>query len=284
MSDLPPPRKRFGQHFLRDANLLRRIVAAADITRHDLVLEIGPGRGALTELLLEKAAAVVAFELDRDLAKWLEERFADARWRLYTGDVLDADLTSCLAETRALFGLPAAPVKVVANLPYNVSTPIVEKLLASQSALTDIVVMLQREVGWRLAAAPGTREYGYFSVIVQAHCDVERLFDVPPGAFHPPPKVMSSVVRLKPRVPSLLPPDLEAMFRRVVSLAFEQRRKMLGGSLLRLGLERSRLLAALAEAAIAPECRPEALSVEAFIRLARALACHGGLDEKGRLE
>ncbi len=291
MSALPPPRKRFGQHFLRDASILRRIVAAAGVTDRDLVVEIGPGRGALTALLLERAAGVVAFELDRDLAAWLAERFAGARWRLHLGDALAADLVACIAQARADFGLPEAPVKVVANLPYNISTPILEKLLAARQALTDVVVMLQREVAQRLAAAPGGKDYGYFSVLAQTHFEVQRLFDAPPGAFQPPPKVMSSVTRLTPRATALAPPDLEAVFRRVVSVAFEQRRKTLGGSLTRLGLARSVVLQALSAAAIPPERRPEALPIEAFVRLASALAelggaraLHEGLDDRARLE
>ncbi|OYT73787.1 MAG: 16S rRNA (adenine(1518)-N(6)/adenine(1519)-N(6))-dimethyltransferase [Chloracidobacterium sp. CP2_5A] len=279
MNALPPPRKRFGQHFLRDANILRRIVAAAEVTSRDLIVEIGPGRGALTEQLLERAAGVVAFELDRDLASWLDGRFSSRRWRLHSGDVLDADLAACIAQARADFNLPEAPVKVVANLPYNVSTPILEKLLLARQALTDIVVMLQREVAQRLAAAPGGKDYGYFSVIAQAYFEVRRLFDAPPGAFQPPPKVMSSVARLTPRANALAPPDLETSFRRVVGVAFEQRRKMLSGSLTRLGLPRSAVLKALAAADIAPERRPETLPIEAFARLARALAEPPAADE-----
>ncbi|MCS7079592.1 MAG: 16S rRNA (adenine(1518)-N(6)/adenine(1519)-N(6))-dimethyltransferase RsmA [Chloracidobacterium sp.] len=275
MTALPPPRKRFGQHFLRDAGVLRRMLAAAAVTDRDLVLEIGPGRGALTAFLIEQAGGVVAFELDRDLAAWLTARFANTRWRLHTGDVLAADLPACITQGRADFGLPEAPVKVVANLPYNVSTPIIEKLLTVRGLLDDIVVMLQREVVQRLAAVPGTKDYGYFSVIVQAYCDVRRLFDVPPGAFQPPPKVVSSVVRLTPRTQSLVPPDLEHSFQRVVGVAFEQRRKMLGGVLTRFGLTRESVREALAAAGVAPDARPETLSVEAFVRLTQALAAQG---------
>ncbi|QUV99410.1 16S rRNA (adenine(1518)-N(6)/adenine(1519)-N(6))-dimethyltransferase RsmA [Chloracidobacterium sp. MS 40/45] len=269
---LPPPRKRFGQHFLRDRQLLARIVAAAEVGPDDLVVEIGPGRGALTEVLLERAAGVIAFELDRDLAAWLSTRFTDRRWRLHVGDVLEADLAACVTEAGGAWGLASAPVKVVANVPYNLSTPIVEKLLAARHLWTDIVLMLQREVVWRLAAAPGTKDYGYFSVVVQAVCEVTRLFDVPPGAFQPPPKVMSSVVRLTPRPVAIVSPELMPYFCRVVSVAFEQRRKMLGGSLMRLGLSRADLLEGLARAGIAPERRPETLSVGAFACLAQSLA------------
>lgn len=272
MASLPPPRKRFGQHFLRDAAVARRMLAAAEIGDGDLVVEIGPGRGALTALLLEQAAGVVAFELDRDLAAWLAARFAGARWRLHVGDVLDADLEACIAQARAELGLSEAPVKVVANLPYNVSTPILEKLLTVRRLLRDVVVMLQREAAQRLAAAPGAKTYGYLSVVIQAHCEVRRLFDVPPGAFHPPPKVVSSVVRLAPRAQSLVPPVLESDFRRVVGVAFMQRRKMLGGALTRFGLTREKAAEALAAAGIAPTARPETLSVEEFVRLTRTLA------------
>jgi 16S rRNA (adenine1518-N6/adenine1519-N6)-dimethyltransferase len=271
-SDLPPPRKRFGQHFLRDKQLPQRMVAVAQVGQDDLVVEIGPGRGALTEVLLEQAAGVVAFELDRDLAAWLTTRFAGRRWRLYVGDVLKVDLAACVTEAREAWGLMASPVKVVANVPYNLSTPIVEKLLAERHLWTDIVLMLQREVVWRLAATPGTKDYGYFSVIVQAACEVTRLFDVPPTAFQPPPKVMSSVVRLAPRSTPVVPPELTPYFYQVVSAAFGQRRKMLGGSLTQLGLPRAALEETLAKAGVAPASRPETLSVEAFVRVTQHLA------------
>lgn len=278
---LPPPRKRFGQHFLRDRQLLQRIAAAAEVGRDDLVVEIGPGRGALTEVLLERAAGVVAFELDRDLAAWLNIRFADRRWRLHVGDVLAFDLAACIAEAAQAWEMPGAPVKVVANVPYNLSTPIVEKLLTTRHLWADIVLMLQREVVWRLAAAPGTKDYGYFSVVVQAACAVKRLFDVPPGAFQPPPKVMSSVVQLMPRPVPVVPPELTPYFQRVVSVAFEQRRKMLGSSLVRLGLSRADVLDVLTQAGIAPERRPETLSVEAFVRLAQSLAATADILPRG---
>ncbi|MGQ9897422.1 MAG: 16S rRNA (adenine(1518)-N(6)/adenine(1519)-N(6))-dimethyltransferase RsmA [Acidobacteriota bacterium] len=273
--DLPllrPPRKRFGQHFLRDKYLASRIVTAGEVSQNDLVIEIGPGRGALTEVLLERAAGLVAFELDRDLAAWLLARFAGQRWRLYVGDVLDANFTACVAEAGEAWGLISAPVKLVANIPYNLSTPIVEKVLAAHHLWTDIVLMLQREVVLRLAATPGTKDYGYFSVVVQSICDVIRLFDIPPGAFQPPPKVMSSVVRLTPRTVPVVSPELTPHFHRVVGVAFEQRRKMLSTSLARLGLSRTDLLEGLARAGIAPETRPEMLSVNAFARLAQSLA------------
>ncbi len=276
MTALPPPRKRFGQHFLRDANILRRIVTAAEVTDRDLIVEIGPGRGALTEQLLERAAGVVAFELDRDLAGWLAERFSGAPLHLYTGDVLKANLEACIAQARADCGLlPNAPVKVVSNLPYNVSTPILEKLLVIRRTLTNIVVMLQREVAQRLAAAPGGKDYGHLSVLVQAHCEVQRLFDVPPGAFQPPPRVVSRVIRLLPRAQSLVPDTLETDFQRVVSVAFGQRRKMLGSALKPLGLTREQTFEALASAGAMPTARPETLSVEQFVQLTHFLAAQG---------
>ncbi len=268
---LPAPRKRFGQHFLRDERILARIVSVANVSGADLVVEIGPGRGALTDLLLAKAGAVAAIELDRDLAAFLRERYAGRRLYLHEGDILKADLGVVLDAARAAF--PDAgngPVKMVANLPYNVSTPILEKLIDDREQFASLVVMLQKEVVERIASTPGTKDYGYFSVFLQAYFSIEALFDVPPGAFQPPPKVMSAVARLTPRAVPLVAPAHERRFRSLASLAFSQRRKMLGKTLRGLAATPESFTAAFERAGIDPTRRPETLTVAEFVRLTEA--------------
>ncbi len=273
---LPAPRKRFGQHFLRDERILARIVSVANVSETDLVLEIGPGRGALTDLLLAKAGAVAAIELDRDLAAFLREHYAERRFFLHEGDILKVDLGACLEAARAAFpDLPVRSVKLVANLPYNVSTPTLERLAAERERFSTIIVMLQKEVVERIASQPGSKDYGYFSVFVQAYFTVESLFDVQPGAFKPPPKVLSAVARLTPRAVPLVAPAHERRFRSISSLAFSQRRKMLGKTLRGLATSPEALASAFEMAQIDPARRPETLTVAEFVKLTEAFA---GLD------
>lgn len=268
---LPAPRKRFGQHFLRDERILARIVSVANVSGADLVVEIGPGRGALTDLLLAKAGAVAAIELDRDLAEFLRGRYADRRFFLHEGDILKTDLGTVLDAARAAFPeVAGGAVKLVANLPYNVSTPILEKLIDDRERFSTLVVMLQKEVVERIASQPGTKDYGYFSVFLQAFFTIEALFDVPPGAFQPPPKVMSAIARLTPRAVPLVAPAHERRFRSLASLAFSQRRKMLGKTLRGLAATPESFTAAFEQTGIDPTRRPETLTVAEFVRLAEA--------------
>ncbi len=214
------PRKRFGQHFLCDPNVIDHIVAAVRPQPGARLIEIGPGRGVLTEALLDTGCELWAIEIDRDLAALLERRYRDAAtFHLVTGDALRTDYRA--------FVQAGQPLRVVGNLPYNISTPLLFHLLAQREIIHDMHFMLQKEVVERLAAAPGTKAYGRLSVMVQYYCTVEPLFDVPPSAFAPPPKVDSAVVRLTPRVcidPVAKDP---ALLEKLVSLCFQQRRKTL---------------------------------------------------------
>ncbi|MDZ7750504.1 MAG: 16S rRNA (adenine(1518)-N(6)/adenine(1519)-N(6))-dimethyltransferase RsmA [Gammaproteobacteria bacterium] len=250
-------RKRFGQHFLHDQGVVERMLRALAPAPADRVVEIGPGPGALTYPLLDHVPALDVVELDRDLAARLEAHPAAAagRLRVHRGDVLRFDFG-------ALAG-PAAGLRLVGNLPYNISTPLLFHLFDQLDAIRDMHFMLQREVVARMAAAPGSKTYGRLSVMVQYHCRVERLFGIGPGAFTPPPRVHSEVVRLVPHAePPVTVVDPESL-QRVVRAAFGQRRKTLRNAL--QGLVDAEAMAA---AGIDPGQRPERLFLADFARLA----------------
>jgi 16S rRNA (adenine1518-N6/adenine1519-N6)-dimethyltransferase len=252
-------RKRFGQHFLHDQTVLQRIAAAVDPRPGEHVVEIGPGNGALTARLLERLAPIDAVEIDRDLAAALRARWPQAL-HLHEGDALKFDFSE-LAASRG------GQLRLVGNLPYNVSTPLLFHFLQHRNCIADLTVMLQREVIERMAARPGGGDYGRLTVMLAPWFDIEKLFDVGPGAFQPPPRVWSSVARLvvlrEPRF--AVPPA----FGPLVAQAFSQRRKTLRNSL------RSLLdAAAIASAGIDPAARPETLAPEQFAQLA-ALAQSG---------
>lgn len=262
MSRARPPRKRFGQHFLTQPAIARRIVALAGLDGTETVLEVGPGRGALSGLLLEHAARLVLVEIDRDLAAALRERYRDEpRVQVVEGDVLGLDLP-------ALIGAAGA-AKVVANLPYNVSTPVLMQLLETPSLFSRLVLMLQREVVERLAARPSGKDYGALSVMVQLVADVRTAFLVSPGCFTPRPKVDSAVVVIDPHRPQRLSPGTLQAVRRVVRGAFTQRRKQLGNA---LGTVTDDAHGVLARAGISPVRRPETLSPNEFVRVAEAMS------------
>lgn len=246
-------RKRFGQHFLHDANVLQRIVAAVDPRPGEHVVEIGPGPGALTERLLERVQPIDAVEIDRDLAGALRTRWPQAL-RLHEGDALDFDFGALARERGGL-------LRVVGNLPYNISTPLLFHLLTHRAHLADLTVMLQKEVIERMAAAPGSEDYGRLTVMLDPWFDIRKLFDVGPGAFRPPPRVWSAVARL-----TVLPAprfEVPAAYATVVARAFSQRRKTLRNSLRGI-VEAPAMLAADVD----PGARPETLSPRQFARLA----------------
>lgn len=251
-----PIRKRFGQHFLHDTGVIRRIVAAVDPQPGERLLEIGPGRGALTWPLLERARRLEVIEIDRDLAAALEaDPRATGALTVHRADALDADFLALRGE--------GAPLRIVGNLPYNISTPILFHLLAQRAALLDLTVMLQKEVIDRMTAAPGGKEYGRLTVMLAAHCEIQGLFDVGPGAFHPPPRVWSAVARIRPTAQPRFALGDEAALRSVVAAAFSQRRKTLRNTLKGL------LGAADIEGCgIDPGRRPETLAPAEFGRLA----------------
>jgi 16S rRNA (adenine1518-N6/adenine1519-N6)-dimethyltransferase len=250
-------RKRLGQHFLLDLNLTRRIARAAAPLSPGTVVEVGPGPGGLTRaLLLEGATRVVAVEVDRRAIAALEElqAAADGRLQIVEGDALDIDLAS----------LGPPPRRIVANLPYNISTALLVRWLHAADDMADMVLMFQKEVVDRLAASPRTKDYGRLSVLAQHVCTVQRLFDVAPSAFVPPPKVTSSVVRLTPRPSGHRLADLRPL-ERVTAAAFGQRRKMLRGALAGLFADPA---AVLTELGLSPTDRAEELRVANFVRLA----------------
>lgn len=257
------PRKRWGQHFLCDPAVARRIVATAELDPGSVALEIGPGLGALTDELAARAGRLYLVEVDRALAERLAARFADdPRVRIVAGDVLSMPLEDVVPE-------PAATV--VANLPYNIAMPIVFRLLDARAHFPRAVLMLQREVAQRLAAAPGTAAYGVASVLVQAFADVRIAFGVSRRSFLPRPDVDSAVVDVRWTAAPRADVGDVALFRAVVRAAFGQRRKMLRNALAGLAAERAvDLAAAFATAEIAPSARAETLDLAAFARLARA--------------
>lgn len=249
-------RKRFGQHFLHDPAVIDHLVRSIAPARDDLLVEIGPGQGALTYPLLDEVAHLQVVELDRDLIGELRRRVAPERLTVHQSDALRFDFAA-LAGEQAL--------RVVGNLPYNISTPLIFHLLAQTGAIQDMIFMLQKEVVDRLTAAPGGKDYGRLSVMVQYHCQADYLFFVPPGAFRPPPRVDSAVVRLIPYAAPPWPADNPAWLARLVAQAFSQRRKAVRNSLKRLidG-------AAFAAAGIDPGLRPDHLSVADYVALANA--------------
>ena len=250
------PRKRFGQHFLADPHYVARIIEAVDPRPGDNVVEIGPGLAALTGALIERAGRVSAIEIDRDLAARLRERFPPERLALHEADALAFD-----------FATLGDDLRIVGNLPYNVSSPLLFHLASFESRLRDVHVMLQREVVARMTADPGTPDYGRLTVMLGARFRVTRLLGVPAGAFRPPPKVESAVVRLVPLADTRPAIADEALFARVVAAAFGQRRKTLRNALSGMADE-----TAIRAAGIDPSARGETLSVDAFVRLANALA------------
>jgi 16S rRNA (adenine1518-N6/adenine1519-N6)-dimethyltransferase len=255
---LPRPKKRLGQHFLSDPRLLGRIADALACTRADTVIEIGPGRGALTEQLLQRAGRVIAVELDRELAPMLRERWKDEpRFSLVEGDVLEQDLGA----------LAGGPYLLAGNVPYNITTPILFHAMRRPRP-TRAVYLVQKEVADRVVAAPGSDDYGALSVNVQALAQAERLFLVGAKSFTPPPKVESAVIRVVPRAEPLMDEQEEEPFRIFVQAAFGLRRKQMRRVLRTVfGWDAARAERALAEAEIDPEARPETLGAAQFLRL-----------------
>ncbi|HET7372901.1 MAG TPA: 16S rRNA (adenine(1518)-N(6)/adenine(1519)-N(6))-dimethyltransferase RsmA [Gemmatimonadaceae bacterium] len=257
----PPIRKSLGQHFLNDRRILQRIVDALELTGSDTVVEIGPGRGSLSDLLAPLAKRLVLIEIDRMLAARLRDRFAGVpSVSIVEADVLTVDLAAAAGP---------GPFKVIGNVPYNITTPILFHALRAPRP-TRAVYLVQREVAERIVAPPDSEAYGALSVNVQAVASPKLLFRVAAGAFNPPPKVESAVVRIDPRDDPVIREDEEPAFRRFVQDAFGMRRKQLRRVIRAvLGIDVERANAVLDEAGIDGAARPETLAPEAFARLLR---------------
>lgn len=253
-------RKRFGQNFLHDQHIIQRIGNSTGVTAADHVVEIGPGRGALTDVLLATGAKVTAIELDRDLLPILRAQFFNAdNFTVIEGDALRFDFgTLATAEH---------PIKLVGNLPYNISTPLIFHLLEHRNHIIDMHFMLQKEVVDRLCAEPGTGAYSKLTVMAQYYCRPSWLFNVPPGAFTPQPKVDSAIVRLVPRPADELTAADARLLSRLVRTAFSQRRKTI-----RNNLKNDFDIALLEQAGIDEGARPEVIPVGDYVRLSNLIA------------
>ena len=250
-------RKRFGQHFLRDENIIHKLLQAIRPEPGQSLIEIGPGQGALTLPLLQQCRELTAIELDRDLIESLRRRAESiGRLRLIQADILRVDL--------ATLDLPP-PWRVVGNLPYNISTPLMFHLLQWSDRIEDMHFMLQKEVAQRIIAAPDNKHYGRLSVMMQYHCETEYLFDVPPGCFKPPPKVDSGIIRLRPHVRPPFPVADVDRLAAIVQSAFGQRRKTIANSL-RGWVDRD----TLQKLGIDPQARAENLSLDDYSRICNA--------------
>ncbi len=252
-------RKRFGQNFLVDEGIIEQIVSTIAPRASDVMVEIGPGLGALTGPLLARIPHLNVVEIDRDLVERLKRRFSPSQLTIHEGDALQFD-----------FARLGAPLRVVGNLPYNISTPLLFHLAEFAGSIQDMLFMLQKEVVDRMVAEPDSPAYGRLSVMLQYRFEVASLFDVPPSAFRPAPKVTSSIVWLKPRPASALNATDEAVLSRVVSAAFGQRRKTLRNCLAGLVPD-----GGFVETGIDPGARGEKLAVADYVRLANWCAAQG---------
>jgi len=264
------PKKRFGQNFLADERIVERIIREVRPLEDETIVEIGPGRGALTSGLVEKTGRLCAVEFDRDLIPLLHGKFGTrANFTLVEGDALAVDLCAIIA--------PAAQARVVANLPFYISTAILQRLIEQRACLTEMVLMLQREVVERITAPPSSSERGFLSVLVEAYCEAEALFDVPPTAFRPVPKVWSTVVRLRVRPQMGIVVANEKLLWRIVSTGFAQRRKTIFNNL-RSAADLCSLIEkaggagnVLESAGLEKKRRAETLTLEEWGNLARLL-------------
>lgn len=261
-------RKRFGQNFLHDREVIDRIVAGVAPGERDHVLEIGPGQGALTESLAERAGRLDCVELDRDLVRHLQQQYAGQdNVNIMQGDILRFDVAELTQEPHAL--------RVIGNLPYNISTPVLFRLLDFHGLIRDMTFMLQLEVVQRMAAGPGDRNFGRLSLMLQYYCAVEHLFNVPSAAFTPRPRVSSAIVRLTPHREFPVVAEDPDMLETVIRAAFNQRRKTLKNSLRGLMSE-----VALRELPVNVGLRPEKLGLAEFVAISDALSRAGSAESR----
>jgi 16S rRNA (adenine1518-N6/adenine1519-N6)-dimethyltransferase len=258
------PKRSLGQNFLRDASIANRIVDALGLKPDEQVIEIGPGQGALTERLLDHGAVVTAIEFDRNLAPALQAKFASTgELSVVEADALNIDFASLIPHSA--FRIPHS-IKLLANLPYNISTPILQRLIEQREVFSRLVLMFQKEVVDRITATPGGKERGFLSVIAQSAFEIERLFDVPPQAFYPVPKVWSAVIRLTPKPRQ----NDDAKLREVVSKAFVQKRKTLANN---LSSSYPKIGAVLSDLGLPDKVRAEELTLDQWRELVQHLSC-----------
>ena len=265
------PSKRFGQNFLTDKRTIHRIVDALEPETDETILEIGPGRGALTAALLEKAGSLVAIEFDRNLIPLLTERFSSKQnFKLVQSDALVTDICDVIR--------PATRARIVANLPYNIATAILQRLIEQRHCVSEMVLMLQKEMVERITAPAGSAERGYLSVFVEAYCETEKLFEVAPSSFRPAPKVWSSVLRLRLRPQLAAEVRDEKLLWRVVSAGFAQRRKTILNNLRNAPAPLQEIVKGhggasivLCQAEVDLQRRAETLTLEEWARIACAL-------------
>ena len=268
----PYPSKRLGQHFLRDQRTIHRIIDALAPKTGETIIEIGPGTGALTSVLVERAGRLIAVEFDNKLAPLLQERFGSfGNFKLVMADALTVDFCKEIE--------PAQSARLVANLPYNISTAILQRLIAQRACIEEMVLMLQREVVERILAPAGTSDRGFISVLVEAYCEAEKLFDVAPGAFRPPPKVWSSVMRLKIRPRINAENTDESLLWEVVSAGFAQKRKTILNNLRHASGRLSEVLKrnggasiVLCKANVELQRRAETLTLEEWEKIVQAIS------------
>jgi 16S rRNA (adenine1518-N6/adenine1519-N6)-dimethyltransferase len=259
--------RHFGQNFLIAPGIARRIIDLAGVEEQDFLLEIGPGKGALTDLLLQRGAQVWAIEIDDALSAALQERYlANNCFHLVTGDFLQCELNIILNSAP-----PGTQWKLVSNLPYNEGTAILRRLIDFKSRLKHMTVMLQKEVADRLLAKAGSRDIGFLTHLMGCHFEIRKGFNVGPGAFRPIPKVNSTVVQLIPRADSAAPPDYP-FYLQMVGLAFRQRRKTLRNACASLAIDPALLTDLLAQRGLPANARAEELSMESFAWLAEQLS------------
>jgi len=252
-------RKRFGQNFLNDSRIIHQIIMAINPAPTDHVVEIGPGQGAITEPLLDTRCQLDVVELDRDLVERLAVRFSqNEQFTLHSADALTFDFAALRTDKK---------LRIIGNLPYNISTPLLFHLMAQAQHIQDMHFMLQKEIVNRLQAQPGSKQFGRLSIMIQLHCTVEALFDVDPECFDPKPKVMSSIVRLIPHPSQKYCIDDKPQFESIIKSAFAQRRKTIRNTLKKMCTEDD-----LSAVNINPSLRAEALSIDDFVNLSNHLS------------
>ena len=252
-------RKRFGQNFLQDQNIIYSILGNIQVLAREHWVEIGPGLGAITEPLLENDIDLDVIELDRNLVRYLEDKFgSNNRFKLHSADALSFDFSSLVKDEKK--------IRIIGNLPYNISTPLLFHLLKNAYCIEDMHFMLQKEVVDRICAEPGSKKYGRLTVMLQYYCAPEFVFDVPPESFDPIPKVMSSIVKLTPLISPPVEIDSIEQLNKVVVTAFSQRRKTIRNSLKKILDE-----AQISELGIDPTLRAESLSLAEFARLSKVI-------------